>query len=446
MSNNLDLKTHFDSIVVDSHNDNMMKIIDEETWLPKIDIGKDTENHIDIPKFKKGGIDVGFFAAFTEGYYNDTEKSLSRTLALIHALYWTESKNKDSFKIASSLEDIKNALKEKKIVAVPTIEGGYSFDKDNSKELIKQYYDLGIKVIAYTWNYSNHLGEGAASTYNDCDNTASPKGITKLGEKLTEDMNNLGIIIDVSHMSEKTFWDTINVSKSPIIASHSGVYSLRDHRRNLKDDQLKALAKNGGVVGIVLCQAFLVDTSKGPAYIKDFVDHIDYAVNLIGIDHVGLGSDFDGATIPEDMKDSSQFYKITEELIKREYTKEDIEKILGKNMLRVIEEVERNAKYTNREKDNILNIIPELEMDEEIKNPHLFRAKIENSNEFKIDEEKSRIIIDGISYKGRYDKDDSTFKLNTELTLKEKFHIVTFEISYGKDNLNRVTRIYLLNN
>lgn len=446
MSNDLDLDIHFHSIVVDSHNDTMMKIIDEETWLPKVNIGENTENHIDIPKFKKGGINVGFFAAFTEGYYNNTERSISRTLALINALYWTESKNEELFKIASNIEEIRDSVKEDKIVAVPTIEGGYSFDKNNLKELLTQYNDLGIKAIAFNWNYSNNLGEGAASTYNDPNETISPLGLTKLGRELVLEMNRLGMIIDVSHMSEKTFWDTINISKSPIIASHSGVYSLRNHRRNLKDDQLKALAKNGGVVGIVLCQAFLVDTDKNPAYIKDFVDHIDYVVNLIGIDHVGIGSDFDGATIPEDIKDSSEIYKITNELIKRKYKKEDIEKILGKNVLRVIEEVENRAESIYREKENDLNIIPEFNMGEKIKDFYLLTSKIENINKVEINEEKSRIIVDGLSYKGFYDKENSTFSLRIKEPSKEKFHIITFEVSYNKDKVKRNTKIFYVDN
>lgn len=446
MSDNLNSNIHFDSIVVDSHNDTMMKIIDEETWLPKINIGEDTENHIDIPKFKRGGINVGFFAAFTEGYYNNTERSISRTLALINALYWTESKNEGLFKIASNIEDIKDSLKEDKVVGVPTIEGGYSFDEANTKELLMQYSDLGIKAIAFNWNYSNNLGEGAASTYNDPNETISPSGLTKLGQELVVEMNRLGIIIDVSHMSEKTFWDTINISKSPIIASHSGVYSLRNHRRNLKDDQLEALAKNGGVVGIVLCQAFLVDTDKKPAYIKDFVDHIDYAVKLIGIDHVGIGSDFDGATIPEDIKDSSELYKITEELIKRQYTEEDIEKILGKNILRVIEEVENKADPINKGKDNNLNIIPELNIGEKIKDSYFLTSKIENMNEVKINEEKSRIIVDGIPHKGIYDNKDSTFSLKIQEPLREKFHIVTFEVLYSQDKVKRNTIIFYMDN
>lgn len=439
-----ELTTHFDSIIVDTHNDTMMTVIDEETFLPIIDIGKITKNHIDIPKLKKGGIDIGFFAAFTEGYHNNIARSISRTLAIINALYWTEKNNLDDFKIASTVREIKEALESKKIVAVPTIEGGYSFDQKNALELLKQYSDIGVKAIAFNWNYSNELGEGAAKTYNDPQETPSPAGLTELGKQLAIEMNRLGMVIDVSHMSEKTFWDTIELSKSPIMATHSGAYALRAHRRNLKDDQLKALAKNGGTVGIVLSRGFLNEKPED-ASLEDFVNHIDYVVDLIGIDHVGLGSDFDGTTIPADIKDSSEMIKITRELIKRGYKKEDIEKILGKNMLRVIKEVEDKA-----DKDKIIDskiaIIPELCMGEMLGEGHKLTAKLENISQEEIDKEKSNIIVDGISYKGVYDEESSTFSLNIDKELKEIFHIVTFEVFDKTGKQKRNTKIFYINN
>lgn len=421
---------HYKSIVVDCHNDTMLKVIDEDTWLPKVNIGKDTDNHIDIPKLIKGGLNVPFFAAFTAGYYGDRQKSISSTLAAINALYWTERQNKEKFKIAKSVEEIKNIVKEEKIAAVPTIEGAYSLDEINWEELLKQYYDLGIRAIAFNWNYSNDLGEGCSRTYNDEAETPTSGGLTELGEKVALEMNRLGIIIDVSHMAEDTFWDVINVSKAPIIASHSGVYSLRNHRRNLTDNQLKALAKNGGVVGIVFCTSFLTD--KEDAYLNDYVDHIDYVVNLIGIDHVGLGSDFDGAKIPKDIKDSSELYRVTDELIKRGYKDEDIEKLLGKNILRVLKEVEEIAE---KNKELNLNIVPSIDMGEIIEEvTPLLTAKVENSKGIDIN---SRIIVDGIPYKAEYNKDTSTLSLKIVEPLRDKFHVVTFEI---KDNIGNVKR------
>lgn len=435
------MKIHFNSIVVDGHNDTMMNIIDEKTWLPIVNIGDETRNHIDIPKLKAGGLNVPFFSAYTKGYCNNVAKSISRTLALINALYWTEEKNLDEFKIIKSVEEIEKAVIEKKIAAVPTIEGAYSLNKENAIELLKQYYDLGIKVVGFNWNYSNELGEGASRIFSDDLETKSSGGLTRLGQEVTRKMNELGMVLDVSHMDEGTFWDIINTSKSPIIASHSGIYTLKNHNRNLNDEQLKALAENGGVIGIVLYPNFLKDSKV--AYIKDYVDHMDYAVNLIGIDHVGIGSDFDGATLVEDMKDSSELYKITEELIKRGYKEEDIKKILGKNMLRILEKVESTGKASSNLSKLNLNIIPDYKMGEKILDyTPLIIGKIENQDNINIDELDYKIILDGISHEVEYNEEESSIYLKVHGPLKEKFHVVTFEASNKKGEYKRETRIF----
>lgn len=435
-------KIHCDSIVIDGHNDTMLKVIDEKTWLPKVNIGDNTNFHIDISKLNKGGLNVPFFAAYTHGYYNNNPKNISRTLALINALYWTEKNNRDTFEIITSIGQIEKVIGEGRIAAVPTIEGAYSLNEDNYIGLLKQYKDLGIRVLGFTWNYSNDLAEGASGTYGDPLNTPSFKGLTKLGEKVVLEMNKLGMVIDVSHMSENSFWDIINISKAPIIASHSGVHKLKEHPRNLTDKQLKALAKNGGVIGIVLYHGFLTDTHE--TYIKDYVDHIDYVVKLIGIDHVGIGSDFDGASMPKDLKDSSEIYKITEELIKRKYSEDDIEKILGKNMLRVLEEVENRADINNRENTGIY-IIPKYKMGEMIPSPiPRIEARIESNNGIDIKELEYNIILDGITHRGNYDKEASTIYFNVKEALKEKFHVVTFEVFDSKGIVEKETRIFYI--
>lgn len=430
------LKLHIDSIVVDGHNDTMMKTIDETTWLPKTDIREETGNQIDIPKLRAGNLKVPFFAAYTSPYQGNPNKSVSRTLALINALYWTEKNNSDIFKIAPTFEEIEKAVLSKKIAAVPTIEGAYSLVKDNATQLLHQYHDLGVKAIAFTWNYSNDLGEGSFRAYADKDGTPSSGGLTELGTQVVREMNKLGMIVDVSHMAESTFWDVINTTKAPIIASHSGVYAIKAHQRNLNDEQLKALAKNGGVIGIVLFPEFLTD--KEETYIKDYVDHIDYVVRLIGIDHVGIGSDFDGATMPKDLKDSSEIYKITEELVKRGYKEGDIQKILGKNFLRVIKDVERLAE--NHNKADEIKIKPSLEMGEiiEDKTP-LLKAEIEGKE---LDAKGFRIIVNGIPYKPIFDKETNTLSYKISNPLTEKFYVVTFEARNTRGEIQRETRIF----
>ena len=427
-----DLKDKF--TLVDTHNDTMMHVVDEKTWLPRLNIGGGTDLHIDISKLKKGGIDIAYFAAFNEGFNRDTEKSLSSTLALTNALYFTERENKDKFKIIRSLKDIEELQGEKKLGALPTIEGAYAFDRENWKELLKQFLDLGVKVIAFTWNYSNYLAEGISRTYGEDLDEKSPKGLTSLGKKMVQEMNKLRMVVDVSHMSKESFWDTIETSKSPIIASHSGVDTIRNHPRNLDDEQLKALAKNGGVVGIVLSKNFLTD--KKTASVKDFVDHIDYAVNLIGEDHVGIGSDFDGTTIPEDIKDSSEMYKIVDEMLSRGYDDKSLEKILGGNMLRVL----REGNIEEGEKDKGANLNLDFPMGGKLKDPCVLEANIKDIEDIK--EEASRIILDGIACSGELDRDSKRFFLELDEDLKEKFHVATFELAYKDGRKDRLTRIF----
>lgn len=437
------LDIHYDSVVVDSHVDTMSEVVDPTTWLPKTDIGEETPFHVDIPKLQSGGLNVPFFAAYTSGYYGNNARSISRTLALINALYWTEEKNPDVLNITTSVKEIGKAVRDGKIAAVPTIEGAYSLEEHNAIELLHQYYDLGIRVLGFTWNYSNALGEGADRVYGDPDRTPSQGGLTELGEEVAEEMNKLGMVIDVSHMSENTFWDVINVSKAPVIATHSGVYSLKNHQRNLTDDQLKALAENGGVIGIVFYPAFLKDES--PAYIKDVVDHIDYVVNLVGIDHVGIGSDFDGASMPADLNDSSELYKVTDELVRRGYSKNDIEKLLGKNTLRVLKEVEKAAEHNPGNGGTGLTVTPSYEMGQIIhSDTPLLTAEIERKKGSKIDEARLRIIVDGIAYTPNFDTKTSTMSIQVTEPLNERFHVVTFEAANEAGKIRRETRIFYI--
>src|SRR5690625_2516939 len=179
-------------IVVDSHIDTMMKVVDDETGMPVVDIGKDTDFEVDIPKMQEGGLHVPFMAAFTPGYHDDHAKNISDTLASFHALYWTEKNNSESFAITSTVDDILQTVQKGKIAAVPAIEGAYSLADDHAVELLHQYYDLGVTTIGFTWNYSNELGEGADRVYNDGVNTPSSGGLTELGRTIVKEINRLG--------------------------------------------------------------------------------------------------------------------------------------------------------------------------------------------------------------------------------------------------------------
>ncbi|WP_043931881.1 dipeptidase [Bacillus sp. EB01] len=438
---------HFNATVVDSHNDTMMKAVNPTTWLPETDIRGNTDFHIDIPKLQAGGLNVPFFAAYTSGYYGNNPRSISRTLALINALYWTEERNSDVLEITTSLKEIEKVRRDGKIAAVPTVEGAYSLEEHNAIELLHQYYDLGIRALGFTWNYSNALGEGANRVYGDTTRTPSPAGLTELGKEVAQEMNKLGMLIDVSHLSEASFWDVIEVSKAPIMATHSGASSLREHARNLTDEQLKALAENGGVVGVVFYPDFLkygYPTEK--VYIKDYVDHIEHAVKVAGIDHVALGSDFDGGPLPTDIKDASELYKVTEELVRRGYSQQDIEKLLGKNTLRLLKDVEKAAEHTPAEAGQGLTITPALKMGETVpSNTPLLTAKLERINGAPIDASSLRVIVDGIPYSPEFNKETSTISLQLKEPLKEKFHVVTFEAANTAGKIEKETRIFYIN-
>lgn len=425
---------HFDTTVVDSHIDTYMHALDETTWQPETDIGEETSYDFDIPKAEAGGLDVPYMAAYTPGYYENTPRSISETLAKINALYWTEDNNPDDLTVTSSYEAITQAVQEDQIAAVPTIEGGYSMEEENAIELLHQYDDLGVKALGYTWNTSNALGEGADRVYNDPDETPSDGGLTELGEEVTEEMNDLGMMIDVSHMARTTFWDVIEASDEPVIASHSGVNELRDHQRNLTDEQMEALADNGGVLGVVFYPVFLTEDSEG--YVDDVVDHIDHAVNVMGIDHVALGSDFDGAAMPEDLQDASELYKITEEFENRDYSDEDIEKILGENHLRVLEEVEQEEEAL----DTGLNLTPSIEMGDTVdENTPVLEADVEGEA---ASESNYRTIVDGVEYEPQFDEETSTVSLEMDEPLKERFHVVTFEAETENGETERETTIF----
>jgi membrane dipeptidase len=438
---------HFGTTVVDSHNDTMMKVVDPITWLPSTDIRSNTNFQIDIPKLEAGGLNVPFFAAYTSGYYGNNPRSNSRTLALINALYWTEERNSDVLTITTSYKEIQQAVKDGKIAAVPTVEGAYSLEEHNAIGLLHQYYDLGIRALGFTWNYSNALGEGANEVYGDADRTPSEGGLTELGKQVALEMNKLGMLIDVSHMSEDTFWEVINISKAPIMATHSGASSIRNHQRNLTDDQLKAIASNGGVVGVVFYPQFLTDRYPNePALLDDYIDHIDHIVNLIGIDHVALGSDFDGGPLPADLKDSSELYKVTEELIRRGYKEKEIKKLLGENTLRLMKDVEQAAEHSPSSVGQGLTITPDLKMGETVpNNTPLLTAKINWDKGSVIEENSLQVLIDGIPYKPEFNKETSTVSLQVKEPLKEKFHVVTFEATNKAGKIEKETRIFYIN-
>lgn len=409
-------------IIVDAHNDTMMKVVNPENYAPTVDIGKPTTFHIDLPKMRAGNVKIAYFAAYTSDH-GSFEKNNNMILASINALQFTENNNKDLFCIATSYREIEKAIHTNQRIGIQTIEGAYAFTESNMNNLLQQYTDLGVKVIAPVWNYSNSIGEGTLAQF--VDGTPSNGGLTKLGSEFITAMNEKGIVIDVSHMNERTFWDAIHLSKLPLIASHSGASVIKPHVRNLTDEQLKAIAEKDGVINVVFCRYFIGDENAG---VSELVDHIDHIVKTVGIRHVGLGSDFDGATMPVDLEDISQVGKIIETLLSRGYQSDDIACILGGNNLRVlkchdkpIQNVGKMKGAISIEKTNAFYRIL-LPLGEEMIN----RLNLNNMT--------IRCIFDGQIKPIEWQSDSNYLEMIIEKSVLEKsiqepFHAITFELN-----------------
>ncbi|MEO8209126.1 MAG: dipeptidase [bacterium] len=323
------LQIHNDAILVDTHNDFIWKVFDKGA-----DLGKRNANtQSDIPRFKEGGLDVQVFAVWIP--MNKVSQSFNFVTGQINRLKNFEVENSSDLEFAKTYDEIIRITDEKKICGLIGIEGGTAVEKNLDN--INTFFELGVRYIGLTWNNSNLISTSAR------DETERNKkgGLTDFGVKVIKRMNEVGMLIDVSHLSEEGFWDVIENTDSPIIASHSNCYSINPHYRNLTDEQINAIAKNGGYIGINFYDKFLdKDGEKNGASIEKVIEHIDYIKNLVGVDYIGIGSDFDGGiTPPPELYDASTYPLITKKLIERGYTEEEIKKILGGNFLRVFKRV-----------------------------------------------------------------------------------------------------------
>ncbi len=369
---------HEEAILVDGHNDFLFFIVDElvqkYTENQTIDFAMDLEGttHIDMARQKEGGLDVQFFSVFCLGSQVDPFAMAMRQIDSMEAIVGRHSSQMD---LAASSKEIADALAGNKSVAIMGVEGGHMIEDDLGK--LETLYDRGVRYLTLTWNNSTSW---ATSSYDEQpEKNPTRKGLTDFGREVVNKMNELGMIVDISHVGEQTFWDVMEVTTKPVMASHSSVYTICNFHRNLKDDQIKAVAENEGVVmvnfypGFIdsvfweMERAFFVrhkDESDSLMAVYDdewlveyhmyrkyseeaeemrpplskLIDHIDYIVDLVGVDYVGLGSDFDGITInPKQLDDVSDFPVITKALLEKGYSEEDVRKILGANFLRVLE-------------------------------------------------------------------------------------------------------------
>ena len=395
-------KLHFNSIVVDTHADTISRMIDPPNNThgihddpdrarehypiedQGIDISKRLEDgHLDLPRIFEGGLGVQWWSCFVYSGYIAKKETVDRSLVLIDALKRFEKMHPEQIGLALTAEDCRNMVKQGKHAVVPCIEGGHAIN--DNLAILRQYWDLGVRYITLTHFNTNNWADSSTDA-------AKNNGLSLFGVEVVKEMNKLGMVVDVSHVSDKTFWDTIEVVNKPLMASHSSSWEICKHPRNMKDDMLKAVATNGGVVCVNFCPPFVSERlrvesgnlrnqmweeiedlermgrrspsghfDKSNEYIKqesmkiqkkyrviisdleqatlsDTVDHIDHMVKVAGIDHVGLGSDFDGiANGPVGLEDCTKFPSITEELMRRGYADGDIQKILGLNTMRVME-------------------------------------------------------------------------------------------------------------
>ena len=290
-------------------------------------------NNVDLDKMKRGGLDAIFLVAYIDQGPLDQAGfafAIDTTKKLIDKLLDVVADCNDMARLGRTFQDAYDNEKDSLATIYLAIENGHAIG--DSLPILQEYYDKGVRYITLCVLHSNAIC--ASSTDPDA---TEDNGLSDFGRMVVKEMNRLGIMIDISHVSDKSFFDVLSITKTPVIASHSGIRSLLNHPRNLSDSMLEALAMNGGVIQVCFVGPYLVPSP--PATVSDLVDHIDYVVDLVGIDHVGIGSDFDGGGGLLDCRNASQIVNITRELFNRGYSQDDIQKIWGGNLLRVFRQV-----------------------------------------------------------------------------------------------------------
>lgn len=316
------VQLHQTALVFDGHCDTLLDVAAGKRSLTE----RSTEGHVDLPRLREGGVNAQIFACWVGGA--KAENPLTDFLRLADTLHTAVEANPDDLILARCAADIEQAHQEDKLACILGMEGGEPLHGEIA--ILREVYRLGLRNLGLVWGGRNALGCGVSG---DIDG----EGLSDFGRQVVREANRLGIMIDVSHLNEAGFWDVIDITEQPIVASHSNARALYDHPRNLWDEQIRAIADTGGLVGVVF--TFMTD-DRSTATLGGVLDQIDYMVELVGADHVGLGSDFDGIPHPPTgLEDVSHMGNITRGLLARGYDEEDISKILGSNWLRVFHEV-----------------------------------------------------------------------------------------------------------
>ena len=366
-------KIHFRSVLIDTHNDIPSTAIEKGV---SFDEDTRTKTHSDLNRMLQGGVDAQLFSIWCDGNKVNPYQWANREMDTV--LAWT-NRNPYKMMLALTANDMMKASRQNKLGVAFGVEGGHMIENDLNK--LESLYKKGARYMTLTWNNSTDWATSAQDETTKGD-SLKHKGLTDFGKTVVHKMNELGMLVDLSHVGEQTFWDAIRTSTKPVLVSHSCVYALCPHRRNLKDDQIKAIGENGGVIHLNFYSGFvdpefekrsdaftakhksemdsLLKVNPEPYFMQVYLfekypeevkalrpplsmlmNHLDYIVKMIGVDHVGIGSDFDGVnSLPEQLDDVTCYPVITKELLKRGYSKKDVRKILGGNFLRLLRENE----------------------------------------------------------------------------------------------------------
>lgn len=312
---------HKQLFVVNAHLDSILNIVDKNLDYTI----RNTIGHSDIPRIKEGGVDLLVFAIYVEEFYKP-EGALKRTMELIDAIHRLIDSSPE-LEMVLTAEDIERVRREGKIGILMAIEGA---DGVMNIGCLRNFYRLGVRLVTITWSNNNLLADGV--------NEDNGGGLTNFGRQCLEEMNDLGIIVDVSHIAPAGFWDVIKLSKAPIVASHSNAKALCSHRRNLTDEQLLALKENDGVVGLCWAPSFL--RNGGNADLEDIFKHLTYIKDMIGIDHLGIGTDWDGIlSVPKGMEDITKTPLLTKGMLERGFSEAEIAKVMGESFVRLMKQV-----------------------------------------------------------------------------------------------------------
>jgi membrane dipeptidase len=329
-----------------------------------------TTGHIDLPRMRKGGLNALFFSIYMSGTVTGP-KAVNDAIERIAAVHKLAQDLPQQVSLCVTADQVRRAHKEGKVAALMGVEGGHMIN--NSLAVLRMYAKLGVRYLTLTHSVNTDWADSSGAE-------AKHNGLTEFGKQVVTELNRLGVLVDISHVADKTFWDALAQSKAPMIASHSSCRAISGHARNMTDEMIKALASKGGVIQINYLDGFIdpnlyeynrraqplmrelmvkypgrenaatrrAEVAKvyGPAppvSWERIIDHIDHAVKLVGVDHVGLGSDFDGGSMPGGMEDVTRLPKITDALLRKGYKEGDIRKILGENTLRLLSDAERVA-------------------------------------------------------------------------------------------------------